>query len=1005
MADSSEVPSLVATADDAAPGVFRCGSRSLLDPSPTSHASSEQKRLAACDCGSEDWKAWGPYVSERQWGTCREDYGTDGNSWEYLPFQDAHRVAYRWGEDGIAGICDAEQRLCITLAMWNGKDAILKERLFGLSGPQGNHGEDVKEMYYYLDATPTHSYLKMLYKYPQQAFPYDDLLSTNGERSALEAEYELMDTGVFDEDRYFDVTVEYAQGDGVGDIMLRVTAENRGPDDADFHVLPQAFFRNTWSWQKADEEKVSSGKGEKDGTNESANERDCRGHKPWMKRGSVSSESDGNGEGSGAHVDLWHTTLGEFDLFAEGDVQLLLCENETNVAAVTGGEGASLQPFANVVESTGAAAREGESARRLIYHATATSHGGVAGLAKDAFHAYVVRGDSAAAAAEIGTKAGFLTKHRVPAGGCVMVRFRMTPRSHMRCLEDAFGDFDDVFMERVNEANAFYEIQQRDVQDVEHRRIQRQALAGMIWTKQFYHIDMHRFFEGDSNCAKPADRREIRNTDWDHMCNCDIISMPDKWEFPWYATWDLAFHCVPLALVDASFAKGQLLLMTRDWYMHPNGQLPAYEWNFSDVNPPVHAWASLRVFQMDRKQRGGEVGDIYFLEQVFHKLMINFTWWVNRKDVEGRNIFQGGFLGLDNIGAFDRGGELPTGGFINQSDGTSWMAFYSLNLMRIALELALHHNPVYENIAAKFFEHFTFIARAMTRLNSGVGLWDSVDEFYYDVLTTPNGSRVPLRVRSVVGLIPLFAVEILEPDILEKLPRFAKRVQTFLHRRPDLAKLVSCFEVPGVGERRLLSLLRGPRMKSLLKRMLDPKEFLSDFGIRALSRYHLDNPYVLEEDGKRYEVGYEPAEASVRIMGGNSNWRGPIWFPMNYLIIESLQKFHQYYGTEYPIECPTGSGQMSSILDIANMLSDRLIKLFEPSKDGEGRPASRLHKKMATDPHFRDHILFFEHFHGDTGRGVGASHQTGWTGLVAKLIQARGNSDLLKSIDGRATQR
>lgn len=961
------------------------GSRSLLDPPKTIAESEEHKRLAACNEGKADWKRWGPYVSERQWGTCREDYGTNGNSWAYFGFHQAHQVAYRWGEDGLAGFCDIKQNLCLSLGLWNGKDTILKERLFGLGGPQGNHGEDVKDMYYYLEATPTNSYLKMLYKYPQKVFPYDDIRRVNAGLGDLDEEYELMDTGIFDDDKYFDVFVEYGRGDGEDDVLMRVTAINRGSEEAELHVMPQAFFRNTWSWSDAEE-------------------------KPKMERG-----------GAG-RVNLEHAALGKMYLYCEDGSEVLLCENETNVAALSGDD-AGLRPFDFAGDEAyfGSQSKEekvgpvGSDFRVMPQEAWAAVHApfkprGFAppprtaeppmyhtcgrqseGPWRDAFGRYVIKGDAAATRPKTGTKAGFHTKRSVKAGGTTTVRLRLSKQE----VGQPFADFDAAFTKRRDEADTFYDLIQSDVDDFERRRIQRQALAGMLWSKQFYYYDMHEFFEGDEGVEHPARsskeyqerRRAIRNSDWDHMVNCDIISMPDKWEFPWYATWDLAFHCLPIALVDPHFAKGQLMLMTREWYMHPNGQLPAFEWNFSDVNPPVHAWAVLRVFQMDRKMRG-DAGDLSFLEEVFHKLTINFTWWVNRKDAEGRNLFQGGFLGLDNIGVFDRGGELPTGGHINQSDGTSWMAFYSLNLMRIALELA-QHNPVYEGIAAKFFEHFLHIARAMKRLSGsdGAGLWHEEDEFYYDVLTLPTGERIPLKVRSMVGLIPLFAVEVLEPTILKKLPRFAERAEWLLHSRKDLADLVSRFDSPGVGERRLLSLLRGHRMKCLLKRMLDPEEFLSEFGIRALSRAHKEKPYVLEHSGKSYSIRYEPAEASVKIMGGNSNWRGPIWFPMNYLIVESLQKFHQYYGSDYKVECPTGSGNMMNCLEVADFLTERLIGIFEPLGE-QGRPALRVHPKMATDPHFKDYPLFYEHFHGDNGRGVGAAHQTGWTGLIAKLIQA-----------------
>mmetsp|Transcript_5220 Transcript_5220/g.11625 ORF Transcript_5220/g.11625 Transcript_5220/m.11625 type:complete len:1001 (-) Transcript_5220:259-3261(-) len=985
-------------------------SRSALDPLQSLRSNNaECKRL---DAEEQDplnaWKRWGPYVSERQWGTCREDYGLSGNSWAYLPFSDSHRVAYRWGEDGIAGVSDDQERLCLSLAMWNGKDPILKERLYGLSNPEGNHGEDCKEMYYYLDATPTHSYLKMLYKYPQGPFPYDELRDENGKRGEADEEFEVLDTGIFESDEYFDVFVEYAKDD-LDDILMRVTVQNRASTDAELHLLPQLFFRNTWSWGGSEEPPkiVPDGK-------------------------------------SGKFLKLQHPKVGAMHLYFEGETQVLFCENETNpnlesaaelspyrakepeeseeeakadstepeVAAKA--EAAAAEPAsAGPKKAAEAAADEAVTAASTadvvleevpepaveepaepppppepLYQASGRSS---SGPFKDAFHRYVILGDSAAAEATSGSKAGLLTKYKVPGGGSVTLRLRLTTAS----CDDAFKDFDSIFTKRIEEADAFYALVQSELEDAEAQLIQRQALAGMIWTKQFYYNDLHFFFQGDEACQPVSEkRRGIRNGDWDHMLNCDIISMPDKWEFPWYATWDLAFHCLPLALVDPGFAKNQLRLMIDERYMHPNGQLPAFEWNFSDVNPPVHAWATWRVFQMERKMRGG-VGDIMFLEEVFQKLLINFTWWVNRKDAEGRNIFQGGFLGLDNIGVFDRGGNLPTGGFINQSDGTSWMAFYSLCMMRIAIELALE-NKVYESLASKFFEHFLLIAHAMTRLNAGLGLWDEEDEFYYDVLTKPTGERVPLKVRSMVGLIPLFAVEVLEPDVMQKLPRFANHVEWLLDNRPYLRELISHFEVAGEGERKLLSLLRGKRMKALLKRMCDPEEFLSDYGVRALSRYHLENPYVFETEEARYVVKYEPAEASVSIMGGNSNWRGPIWFPMNYLIIESLQKFYQYYGQDYLIEYPSGSGDKVSLLTIAEDISERLIGIFREGSDGI-RPALRQHPKSAKDPHFKDYMLFYEHFHGDTGRGVGASHQTGWTGLVAKLIQVRASYNMLST--------
>jgi len=882
---------------------------------PGAHPTAEHARLAASDAREAHWKRWGPYLSERQWGTVREDYSAGGTSWDDFPFEIAHKRAYRWGEDGIGGFSDNHQRLCFSVALWNGKDPILKERLFGLTNEQGNHGEDVKEHYYYLDATPSHSYMKMLYKYPQRAFPYDDLRWTNGSRGVHELEYELLDTGIFAEDRYFDVFIEYARPD-VDELLVRVTAHNRGPEAAELHLLPQVWFRNTWSW----------------------------GRDPYRPRLHLDRCDD---------VTVQHKTLGDFFLAADSDAKVLFCENDTN--------GPSLY---------GLDAEPG------------------AGPFKDAFHDYVIGGDHRAVAPEEGTKAGFYTEHMIPAGESVEVRLRLSTSRYGK----PFEDFMTLFERCIAEADAFYDHVQRELpagpEGDDARLVQRQAFAGMLWTKQYYYYDVHTWLEGDPGQPEPpASRWRGRNHDWDHLYNDDIISMPDKWEYPWYAAWDLAFHCLPLALIDATFAKEQLMLMTREWYMHPNGQFPAYEWAFEDVNPPVHAWAAWRVFTIDRKQRGDE-GDLVFLESVFHKLMINFTWWVNRKDAEGNNIFQGGFLGLDNIGVFDRSKALPTGGYINQSDGTSWMAMYALNLMRIALELALH-NPAYEDIATKFFEHFLHIARSMTQFTTdGLGLWDPDDEFYYDVLTLPTGQRIPLKIRSIVGLIPLFAVETIEPETLEKLPGFARRMQWVFDNRPDLAKLVSRWSEPGRGERRLLSLLRGSRMKRLLKRMLDPDEFLSDFGIRALSRHHRDNPYTFYNNGESHEVRYEPAESKTHLFGGNSNWRGPIWFPINFLLIESLQQFHHYYGDDFLIEYPTGSGKKVTILEVSEALSQRLVDIFLRGKGGQ-RPAMANHPKMQDDPHFRDHVLFYEYFDGDTGRGVGASHQTGWTGLVAKLIKPR----------------
>jgi hypothetical protein len=868
----------------------------------------EGKRLRACEKGtaSKAWKKWGPYLSERQWGTVREDYSADGSAWDYLSHDQARSRAYRWGEDGLLGISDDQQQLCFSIALWNGRDAILKERLFGLTNSEGNHGEDVKELYYYLDATPSHSYLKGLYKYPQQTYPYAELVHESRQRGAFDDEYELIDTGALADDRYFDVFIEYAQAKP-GDIHILVTVHNRGPEAADLWLLPQLWFRNTWSWKEG-------------------------AARPVIQRAESAVQAD-------------HPSLGLHRLFAENADTVLLTENETNVVRLYGSH--ERGPF------------------------------------KDAFHRYIVDGESdGVSQTDAGTKAAFVYERRIPAGGTEHFRLRLCPGS----TNAPFRKFDEVLAERREDADEFYAALQRDLTDEDERLVQRQALAGMIWSKQFYHYDVYEWLAGDPlQPPPPPERRHGRNAAWDHLNNAEIISMPDKWEYPWYAAWDLAFHTLPLALVDTSFAKSQLDHLTREWYLHPNGQLPAYEWAFDDVNPPVHAWATHRVFQMDRAQRGDE-GDLAFLERVFHKLLLNFTWWVNRKDADGNNLFQGGFLGLDNVGLFDRSAPLPDGTRLTQADGTSWMAMYSLNLMRIALELACH-NPVYEDIATKFFEHFLHIADAMTNLGGeGLGLWDEDDRFYYDYLANDGGARVPLKVRSMVGLIPMFAVETLEPELLERLPGFSERLEWMLDNRPNLCRLVSRWQEPGVGERRLLSLLRGSRLKALLRRMLDETEFLSDYGIRGVSRHHLEHPVVCDLLGQQASVEYWPGESRSGLFGGNSNWRGPIWFPVNFLLVESLRRFHYYYGDDFKVECPTGSGNFMSLSEVADELARRLCKIFLRGPDGQ-RPVLKQHPKIASDPNFRDHVLFHEYFHGDSGRGVGASHQTGWTGLVAKLLQ------------------
>jgi Glycosyl hydrolase family 63 C-terminal domain len=856
---------------------------------------------------------WGPYLSERQWGTVREDYSSDGDAWNYFPHDHARSRAYRWGEDGLAGICDQEQRLCFALALWNGQDSILKERLFGLTNSEGNHGEDVKEYYYYLDAAPDHSYLKMLYKYPQAAYPYKQLVEANGKRGLQDNEFELIDTGIFEESRYWDVFVEYFKA-APDDILAQITVHNRGPEAAQLHVLPQLWFRNTWSW------------------------------------GEPSARPEMSARGSAVVAE--HPKLGAYYLYAENHTELLFCENETNVARLYG------------------AASQG------IY--------------KDAFHEYLVHGNRHAVnPLRRGSKAGAYFSARVEAGASARFRLRLSRVENTR----PFDDFDQVAAYRKDDCDSFYAGIQSDLDHEDARLVQRQAFAGMIWNKQYYDYDVRRWLAGDSNGPPPSPARASgRNAGWQHVNSGCIFSMPDKWEYPWFASWDLAFHAVIFSLIDPEFAKQQLVELLHVWFLHPNGQLPAYEWNFSDANPPVHGWAAWRVFEIDRKNRRRanpeDPGDLAFLERVFTKLLLNFTWWVNQRDLHGRDLFQGGFLGLDNIGVFNRDQELPKGGYLSQSDGTSWMAMYTLALMRIALELA-QHNVIYDDMATKFFEHFLYIAGAMADMGGrGVGLWNEEDGFYYDVLNRPDGSTVPMKIRSMVGLIPLFAVETLDPDLLRKVPGFNRRMEWFLTYRPDLAALVSRWFVPGKGERKLLSLLRGHRMKMLLRRMLDPNEFLSDYGIRSVSRYHLEHPYTYWTEGQALSVDYEPSESRSRLFGGNSNWRGPIWFPVNFLIIESLQKFYYYYGDEFTVECPTGSGVFLTIDQVAEELTRRLMKIFLKNSDGS-RQVNALYPRFQKDEHFRDYVPFYEYFDGDTARGAGASHQTGWTGIIAKLLKPR----------------
>jgi len=863
----------------------------------------------------KNWKRWGPYLAERQWGTVREDYSADGSAWGSFPHDQARSRAYRWGEDGLAGFSDRRQLLCLALALWNGRDPILKERLFGLSGTEGNHGEDVKELYWYLDATPTHSFMRMLYKYPQAEFPYAALAAENRRRTKQDPEYELLDTGAFDGDRYFDVFVTYGKS-APEDLLLRIEAVNRGPEAAVLHVLPSVWFRNTWSWGL-----------------------DAR--KPRL--------AAADGPQGARLVTLSHPTYGTRRLYAEGAPELLFTENESNARRLWGVENES--PFV-----------------------------------KDAFHERVVFGrEEAVNRARHGTKGAAWYRVEIPAGGAATFRLRLTD------LEPAapFGpEFDATLAARRAEADDFYAGIIPGSLSPDGRSVMRQALAGMLWSKQTYTLDMERWLKGDpAGPPPPPERRTGRNSGWRHLFNADVLSMPDKWEYPWYAAWDLAFHAIALALVDPDFAKQQLLLLLREWYMHPNGQLPAYEWAFGDVNPPVHAWAAYRVYQMERKRTGHRDGD--FLEKIFHKLLLNFTWWVNRKDEGGRNVFQGGFLGLDNIGLFDRSKPLPWGGQIEQSDATSWMGMYCLNMGAIALELAVADHA-YEDVASKFFEHFMHISRAMNAPERETGLWDDEDGFFFDVLRLPAGSRHRMKVRSMVGLMPLFAVETLEPGVLDVFPGFRRRMQWFLDHQAAYGCRLETIPTDD-GPRRLLSLVGRERLTRILQRMLDTERFLSDYGVRSLSKTHEASPFVLHVDGTEFRVGYEPGESTTALFGGNSNWRGPVWLPVNYLLIESLQKFHHFFGDSLKVEFPTGSGTRLNLWDVAAELSRRLTRIFLRGEDGR-RPALGGAEKLQSDPHFRDHVLFHEFFHGDSGAGLGASHQTGWTGLVAKLLQQSGEA-------------
>jgi Mannosylglycerate hydrolase MGH1-like glycoside hydrolase domain len=882
----------------------------------------ESRRLQEDARRDKNWKRWGPYLSERQWGTVREDYSEWGSCWEYFPHDHARSRVYRWGEDGLLGITDRECRLSFALALWNGRDPILKERLYGLTGPEGNHGEDVKEQYFYLDSTPTHSYMRALYKYPQAEFPYARLAEENRRRGKLDPEYEIIDTGVFEAGRYFDVTAEYAKA-SPDDILIRITVANRGPEEAILHLLPTLWFRNTWSWGRS-------------------------GEAYWPRPGLTLSH-DGS-------VRAEHSTLGTYVLAAEphpqaGAPEWLFTDNETNTARLFGAPNG--HPFV-----------------------------------KDAFHERVVGSRREAVnPAQSGTKAAAWYRLTVPAGGETVVRLRL--RAATGAPAPPFGEpFDRVFTQRIEEADAFYAARIPATLSAEERRVVRQADAGLLWSKQFYHYIVKDWLEGDpAQPPAPQARRRGRNSDWGHLFNRDVISMPDKWEYPWYAAWDLAFHMIPFAGLDPLFTKEQLVLMLREWYTHPNGQIPAYEFAFGDVNPPVHAWACWRTYKMTGP-RGGR--DRLFLSRVFQKLLINFTWWVNRKDAEGNHLFSGGFLGLDNIGVFDRSRPLPTGGDLEQADGTAWMAFYSATMMSIALELS-RDNPATEDTASKFFEHFIAIVDAMNRLG-GTGLWDEEDGFYYDRLHL-DGRGVPLRVRSLVGLIPLIAVEVLEQDIIERLPGFKKRMDWFLRNRKDLAGQISCMSTGGAhqGEHRLLAIPSRDRLLRVLRYMLDENEFLSPHGIRSVSRVHQDHPYIFRTGDEEYRVGYVPGESDSGLFGGNSNWRGPIWFPINYLLVEALERYHHFYGDSLKVECPTGSGRMINLDQVSKEIATRLTGLFLPDARGR-RPCHGGEARFARDPHWKDLVLFYECFHGDTGRGIGASHQTGWTALVVRHLLDAGRT-------------
>jgi len=877
----------------------------------------EEQRLREAREGVP-WRRWGPYLSERQWSTVREDYSENGDAWSYFPHDHARSRAYRWGEDGLAGISDDRQHLCFALALWNEADPILKERLFGLTNAEGNHGEDVKEYYFYVDNVPTHAYMRWLYKYPQAAYPYLDLLTTNRRRSRDEAEYELIDTGVFRDDRYFDVEVEYAKA-APEDLLIRISVHNRGPEDAPLHVLPTLWFRNTWSFPPHTQRP-----------------------RLWADLGVVRCD---------------HPRLGARALYVEGGPDLLFCENETNAERLWGAPNAT--PYV-----------------------------------KDGINELIVAGRTDAVNPQlVGTKVAAHVPLVVPARGSATLRARLTPDE----LVDPFDRFDATIELRRREADEFYDVITPPRVDAERRTVVRQALAGMLWTKQYYLFDLDTWLsEHEGHPFRPPHREGVRNERWYHMRNDDVISMPDKWEYPWYAAWDLAFHTLALSMVDPDFSKSQLKLMLSEDYLHPSGQIPAYEWNFGDVNPPVHAWATLFAYSLDLQQ--GTV-DVEFLRDAFNKLLLNFTWWINRKDPAGRNVFEGGFLGLDNIGVFDRSHELPTGGRLEQADGTAWMAMFSQNMLELALVLAAH-DAAYENLVVKFVEHFFWIAAAMDPAGDHPDeLWDAEDGFYYDVLRTPDGSGHRIKVRSLVGLLPICATTVVPAETLERFPALTQRVGRYLERNRDLLGDIADPFVPGVRGRRLLSVVNEGKLRRILTRMLDEERFLSPHGIRSLSRWHLRQPYVLRSNGHEFSVAYEPAESRSSLFGGNSNWRGPVWFPINVLLIRSLLQFYLYYGDGFRIECPTGSGRQMTLFEVARELTDRLVRIFLPDERGR-RPVYGGTEVFQTNRHWKDLLLFYEYFHGDNGAGIGASHQTGWTGVVARLIQLFGRVDAEELLAG-----